>query len=484
MTPPLTAGLPAALDLAVFVERDDAGFDVAGSLPSWAGSVLPPERPLRLGLHFLFLDTFLAEAADFWAERRPGVLRSGPWTEAGRDGVERTFEALALYHADRRVLALELLGAEFEQLQQSLQTAREAALHAQRIGLLAVALGSRGVAAQPLGATAETILLLDPDGGYQELTEPRGPEGPFLLADWLPASAVEALRERIGACVRQRRSQTVAYTLDSPDGPRHFEARLLPFGAGQALALLRDVSRRVETEQELERRATELRRLEDDIALLLDELDVGVLIVDAEGRCAHASEAAGQALEVAFESLRGRPWPEILADSAVERRELVAWANRPAAQRGRRSLVRPGGPSLELDLRDDPRDPARKLLFLYDVTEVQALRRRLDQTARFGEIIGASPVMGDVFRMIEDFGPMPTTVLIEGETGVGKELAARALHQRSPRSAARSSPSTRRPAGVAGRRAALRPQARRLHRGRTGSPRPVRGRQWRHAVPR
>ncbi|MBI1355618.1 MAG: PAS domain-containing protein [Acidobacteria bacterium] len=435
MNGPLSAALPAALDLAVFVERDDAGFDALEPLPAWAGAALPLERPLRLGACFLFLDTFLLDAADFWAERRPGVLRSGPWTEAGRDGVEQTFEALALFHADRRVLILERLGEEFQQLQQSLQTAREAALHAQRIGLLAVALGARGVNARPLGTVAETVLLLEPGGDYRELVEPRPPEGPYRLADWLPAAAVSALRERIGTCVRQRRSQQVSYTLETPEGPRAFEARLLPFNDDQALAVLRDVTQRVEAEQELERRAQRLRRLEDDLALLLDELDVGAIVLDEEGRCAFASQAAGRILAAPIEALRARPWPEIFAESPVERRELLAWAKRPAAQRGRSPLLSPAGLHLELDLREDPRNPARGLLFLYDVTEVQALRRRLDETARFGEIVGASPVMGDVYRLIEDFAPMPTTVLIEGETGVGKELAARALHQRSPRHA-------------------------------------------------
>jgi two-component system response regulator HydG len=63
--------------------------------------------------------------------------------------------------------------------------------------------------------------------------------------------------------------------------------------------------------------------------------------------------------------------------------------------------------------------------------------RQLEQVLlskeRFGEIIGDSPRMLNVYRLIEGVGPTSSTVLILGESGTGKELAARAIHQQSPR---------------------------------------------------
>jgi DNA-binding NtrC family response regulator len=53
----------------------------------------------------------------------------------------------------------------------------------------------------------------------------------------------------------------------------------------------------------------------------------------------------------------------------------------------------------------------------------------------FGTLIGRSVEMRRVFRMLEDVGRYDTTVLIEGETGTGKELAAEELHRHSPRAA-------------------------------------------------
>ena len=52
----------------------------------------------------------------------------------------------------------------------------------------------------------------------------------------------------------------------------------------------------------------------------------------------------------------------------------------------------------------------------------------------FDEIVGDSPVLRQVFRSVDQVAPTETTVLIMGETGTGKELIARALHHRSPRS--------------------------------------------------
>ncbi len=60
------------------------------------------------------------------------------------------------------------------------------------------------------------------------------------------------------------------------------------------------------------------------------------------------------------------------------------------------------------------------------------LHERLEQF-RFGEIVGTSPPMQQVFRKVEKISPTDISVLITGETGTGKELIAREVHARSPR---------------------------------------------------
>lgn len=61
------------------------------------------------------------------------------------------------------------------------------------------------------------------------------------------------------------------------------------------------------------------------------------------------------------------------------------------------------------------------------------LQRQLRETGRFGEIIGASPVMLKLFKTITQVAPLDCNVLIQGESGTGKELVARSLHLNSPR---------------------------------------------------
>ena len=67
-------------------------------------------------------------------------------------------------------------------------------------------------------------------------------------------------------------------------------------------------------------------------------------------------------------------------------------------------------------------------------TENIYLRKELMGTSSYGEIIGESDILKHIQYRIEQVAPIDTTVLLEGETGTGKELFARAIHQRSKRS--------------------------------------------------
>lgn len=64
-----------------------------------------------------------------------------------------------------------------------------------------------------------------------------------------------------------------------------------------------------------------------------------------------------------------------------------------------------------------------------------ALREEIDVTRMFEEIVGSSPALQSLLAKVAKVAPAESTVLITGETGTGKELIARAIHKRSPRSA-------------------------------------------------
>ncbi|MFN8547034.1 MAG: sigma-54 dependent transcriptional regulator [Candidatus Eisenbacteria bacterium] len=67
--------------------------------------------------------------------------------------------------------------------------------------------------------------------------------------------------------------------------------------------------------------------------------------------------------------------------------------------------------------------------------ELLSLRRELVRSGRLGEMVGRSPAMLELYRMIEQIAPSPASVLITGESGTGKEVVARTLHRLSNRSA-------------------------------------------------
>ena len=66
--------------------------------------------------------------------------------------------------------------------------------------------------------------------------------------------------------------------------------------------------------------------------------------------------------------------------------------------------------------------------------ENRYLRERLDDRFDFGNIIGNSLAMKNLFETLAQVAPTDATVLITGESGTGKELIANAIHQNSPRS--------------------------------------------------
>ncbi len=67
-------------------------------------------------------------------------------------------------------------------------------------------------------------------------------------------------------------------------------------------------------------------------------------------------------------------------------------------------------------------------------SEVKHLKAQLDEKYGMNGIIGNSPAMQKVFRMIRQAAPTDATVLIQGPSGTGKELVARAIHNLSNRS--------------------------------------------------
>jgi DNA-binding NtrC family response regulator len=67
------------------------------------------------------------------------------------------------------------------------------------------------------------------------------------------------------------------------------------------------------------------------------------------------------------------------------------------------------------------------------IAQNRTLKEKLKDKYRSSELIGSTPQMYQVFKMIEDVAPSTASILILGETGTGKELVANAIHYQSER---------------------------------------------------
>jgi DNA-binding NtrC family response regulator len=92
------------------------------------------------------------------------------------------------------------------------------------------------------------------------------------------------------------------------------------------------------------------------------------------------------------------------------------------------------------DFVEKPLDPARLKVILQRALEkrhieheMQVLRRRLGQVDAGVGLIGQSPAMRKVMDLVEKVAPSKASVVITGQSGTGKEMVARAIHQLSPR---------------------------------------------------
>ena len=65
--------------------------------------------------------------------------------------------------------------------------------------------------------------------------------------------------------------------------------------------------------------------------------------------------------------------------------------------------------------------------------EIQMLRREINRHFASDQPVGRSQVMQEILMLVEKVAPTPSTVLITGESGVGKEVVARTIHMQSPR---------------------------------------------------
>ncbi|NOQ13993.1 MAG: response regulator [Methyloprofundus sp.] len=168
---------------------------------------------------------------------------------------------------------------------------------------------------------------------------------------------------------------------------------------------------------------------------ILDQLQIGTIMIDAEGTIIFMSSSCGSLGGLDPDNAVGQPWQHVLPFNKESLQGIQQYLQQHSTKQSRMHLHWQLGENhywAECEVREVPDRPGEHLLYIYDQSELQRLRKQLEYS-RFGQMIGSSEPMRQMYSQIERVARGEWTVLIEGETGVGKELVANSIHAASPR---------------------------------------------------
>ena len=174
---------------------------------------------------------------------------------------------------------------------------------------------------------------------------------------------------------------------------------------------------------------------------ILDSLNEGVFTVDRDWRITSFNRAAERIIGISREQALGCRCSEVFRASVCERNcalrrtfdsglPVVDATAHIVNRQGQRVPIRVATALL----KDSSGEIIGGVETFQDLTQVEQLRKELHSRYSFEDIIGRSPLMLQLFDLLPQVAASSSTVLIEGASGTGKELFARAIHHLSPRS--------------------------------------------------
>jgi PAS domain S-box-containing protein len=173
---------------------------------------------------------------------------------------------------------------------------------------------------------------------------------------------------------------------------------------------------------------------------ILDSINEGVFTVDSNWRITAFNRAAEQITGVSREDAIGRACCDVFHADICEtdctlRRTMASGKpqmNRTAYIMSREGKRIPIRISTAL-LTDDAGQVVGGVETFQDLRQIEQLQKQLHERYTFEDIVGRSAVMNELFEILPQIAASSSTVLIEGPSGTGKELFARAVHNLSPR---------------------------------------------------
>ncbi len=204
--------------------------------------------------------------------------------------------------------------------------------------------------------------------------------------------------------------------------------------------------------EDLKRAEAKLRQDEEELRRMTDAIPQTIIVLNPDGKAIYANRVALEYTGLSLDDVRGDDFrarvfhPDDVERLRGERHKALSAAapfeneQRALGKDGKYrwflirynpllddsgQVIRWYGTATDIDDRKRAEDRMRN--------ETVALREEIVRSSMFEEIVGSSEALRKVLAQVSRVAPTDSTVLIQGETGTGKELIARAIHNRSKR---------------------------------------------------
>ena len=203
------------------------------------------------------------------------------------------------------------------------------------------------------------------------------------------------------------------------------------------LFILRDITDKKLAEIKLRDLLEEVKKSNEEKLSILNELKIGTAINDTKGSVIFINRFMEIILNKNFKDIKGKNWNELFAFSKEDKANIEVMYHLDANLREKIPVQLEVSENkiywMDIEIKDEPSNNDMKIFYFYDLTEVHQLRNELEDKSKYHNIIGKSQSMKIVYEKIKEVAKVDWTVLIEGQTGTGKEMVAKAIHNESSR---------------------------------------------------
>ncbi|MEW5803950.1 MAG: sigma 54-interacting transcriptional regulator [bacterium] len=232
--------------------------------------------------------------------------------------------------------------------------------------------------------------------------------------------------------------------IDQNDGKSRDKAECLT----EIVGIARDIREKAEAEQKV-------REERDKLNTLINTTNDLIFIRNLQGEYIFVSHAVQRILGYSPDEFKSLPPERILSSNPLNQNFMespIHWGNKGERERGEpywvEFLACDGKPIFleinETPLQSDKRGITQIMGIGRDISERRRLEEQLrdwhekqarvrQEIYRFGEVIGKSRKMQEIYELIQIVSQNNSTVLLKGESGTGKEMIAQAIHEHSPR---------------------------------------------------